>query len=70
MKVGKEPMKSHHDNRQTVKVGDLVRVVAEHGACDGIAVRLDFTGWWEILTEEGETILWPEAKIEVLDEDR
>ena len=63
-------MDSSRMRQPNIKAGDLVRIIAERGACDGIAVRLDPTGWWEILTEDGKTILWPEAKIEVLKEGR
>ena len=61
-------MKTDYTNPRGIKVGDLVRIVAEHGACDGIAVRLDPCGWWEILTEDGKKILWPEPKLVVLKE--
>ena len=53
-----------------MKIGDLIIAkVSNQGWIMGTIIEpWEIEGWWEILTEGGELIRWPEAVIEVISE--
>tara|TARA_Y100000592_G_scaffold92324_1_gene153865 strand:- start:655 stop:834 length:180 start_codon:yes stop_codon:yes gene_type:complete len=58
-----------------MKVGDLVYIIGSHQGT-GVPTRLVGTivaqwkveEWWEVLTQSGQMIHWPESQIEVINE--
>lgn len=50
-----------------MKVGSLVMIVGSHARVFGTVIspwKVD--EWWEILTERGQIIHWPESQLEVI----
>ncbi len=52
-----------------MKVGSLVRIVGSHAQIFGTVIRpWKVDEWWEILTQRGQIIHWPESQMEVVSE--
>lgn len=52
-----------------MKVGDLVHIVGSHAKIVGTIIgpwKVD--EWWEVLTQRGEVIHWPDSQMEIVNE--
>ena len=50
-----------------MKVGSLVRIVGSHAHCIAtIIAPWKVGGWWEVLTQQGQIIHWPESQMELM----
>ncbi len=51
-----------------MKAGSLVKIVGSHAQIIGTIIGpWKVAEWWEVLTQRGQVIHWPESQMEVID---